>query len=224
MGPRIVDMADGEDLDMFCEYDYLFKIVLVGNAGVGKTNLLARFIKREFDLESKSTIGVEFATQCVKVDGRIVKAQIWDTAGQEKWNAITSAYYRGALGAMIVYDITKVLSYEKCEWWLRQLRDYNNDQNMVILLVGNKFDLDNIRSVSTHEAKAFADKHNLGFVETSALDLTNVKTAFNYLLTEIYDNVVLKKEVLGRKLARQESWQINERVQDTFTSSCCYTG
>ena len=216
-------MENGEELELFCEYDYLFKIVLVGNAGVGKTNLLARFIKREFDLESKSTIGVEFATQCVKIDGKVIKAQIWDTAGQEKWNSITSAYYRGALGAMIVYDITKVSSYEKCEWWLNQLRNYNLDPNMVIILVGNKFDLHNIRSVPTDEAKAFADKHKMVFIETSALDATNVKTAFNYLLTEIYDNVVLSKEIHGGSVERKESWQINSRVQDTGSGSCCNT-
>ena len=155
------------------------------------------------------------------MDGKIIKAQIWDTAGQEKWNAITSAYYRGALGAMIVYDITKVLSYDKCEWWLRQLRNYNTDPNMVIILVGNKFDLHNLRSVPTNEAKAFADKHNLAFVETSALDATNVKTAFNYLLTEIYDNVVLKKAILEGKVARKDSFSINGRVQDSITNSCC---
>ena len=93
MGPRIVDMSDGEDLEMFCEYDYLFKIVLVGNAGVGKTNLLARFIKREFDLESKSTIGVEFATQCVKVDGRTIQIGLWDTAGQDDYDRLRPLSY-----------------------------------------------------------------------------------------------------------------------------------
>ena len=122
---------------------------------------------------------------------------------------------------MIVYDITKVLSYDKCEWWLRQLRNYNSDPNMVIILVGNKFDLHNLRSVPTNEAKAFADKHNLAFVETSALDTTNVKTAFNYLLTEIYDNVVLKKAILEGKVARKDSFSINGRVQDSITNSCC---
>ena len=157
-----------------------------------------------------------------------MKAQIWDTAGQEKWNAITSAYYRGALGAMIVYDITKVLSYEKCEWWLRQLRNYNNDPNMVVVLVGNKFDLHPLRSVPTSEAKAFADKHNMAFVETSALDSTNVKTAFHYLLTEIYDNVVLKKEILEGNVSsvedfrNQKSFSLNgSAIKESITSTCC---
>lgn len=88
-------------------YDYLFKVVLIGDSGVGKSNLLSRFTRDEFCLESKSTIGVEFATRSVAVDGKTVKAQIWDTAGQERYRAITSAYYRGAVGALLVYDITK---------------------------------------------------------------------------------------------------------------------
>lgn len=88
-------------------YDYLFKVVLIGDSGVGKSNLLSRFTRNEFMLESKSTIGVEFATRSIQVDGKTIKAQIWDTAGQERYRAITSAYYRGAVGALLVYDITK---------------------------------------------------------------------------------------------------------------------
>ena len=90
-----------------CSYDYLFKVVLIGDSGVGKSNLLSRFTRNEFMLESKSTIGVEFATRSIQVDGKTIKAQIWDTAGQERYRAITSAYYRGAVGALLVYDITK---------------------------------------------------------------------------------------------------------------------
>lgn len=102
-------------------YDYLFKVVLIGDSGVGKSNLLSRFTRDEFCLESKSTIGVEFATRSVAVDGKTVKAQIWDTAGQERYRAITSAYYRGAVGALLVYDITKQGECEKVErCWLRK--------------------------------------------------------------------------------------------------------
>lgn len=95
-----------------CSYDYLFKVVLIGDSGVGKSNLLSRFTRNEFCSESKSTIGVEFATRSLEVDGKAVKAQIWDTAGQERYRAITSAYYRGAVGALLVYDVTK--SGEEC--------------------------------------------------------------------------------------------------------------
>eukprot|EP00614_Pseudopedinella_elastica_P006753 CAMPEP_0172594428 /NCGR_PEP_ID=MMETSP1068-20121228/13813_1 /TAXON_ID=35684 /ORGANISM="Pseudopedinella elastica, Strain CCMP716" /LENGTH=133 /DNA_ID=CAMNT_0013392443 /DNA_START=47 /DNA_END=449 /DNA_ORIENTATION=- len=90
------------------EYDYLFKVVLIGDSGVGKSNLLSRFTRNEFSLESKSTIGVEFATKSIQTEGKTIKAQIWDTAGQERYRAITSAYYRGAVGALLIYDIRSV--------------------------------------------------------------------------------------------------------------------
>jgi len=170
------------------EYDYLFKVVLIGDSGVGKSNLLSRFTRNEFNLESKSTIGVEFATRSIQVEGKIVKAQIWDTAGQERYRAITSAYYRGAIGALLVYDIAKHVTYENVERWLRELRDHA-DQNNVIMLVGNKSDLRHLRAVPTEEATAYAERNQLSFIETSALDSTNVEKAFTNILTEIYKSV-----------------------------------
>ncbi|KAG9343662.1 hypothetical protein JZ751_013833 [Albula glossodonta] len=109
-------------------------VVLIGDSGVGKSNLLSRFTRNEFNLESKSTIGVEFATRSIQVDGKTIKAQIWDTAGQERYRAITSAYYRGAVGALLVYDIAKHLTYENVERWLKELRDHA-DNNIVIMLI-----------------------------------------------------------------------------------------
>ncbi|KNC96857.1 small GTP-binding protein domain [Spizellomyces punctatus DAOM BR117] len=167
------------------EYDYLFKVVLIGDSGVGKSNLLGRFTRNEFNLESKSTIGVEFATRSINVDGKVIKAQIWDTAGQERYRAITSAYYRGAVGALLVYDIAKQQTYENVNRWLKELRDHA-DTNIVIMLVGNKSDLKYARAVPTEEAKQFATENGLSFIETSALDATNVELAFQKILTEIY--------------------------------------
>jgi len=168
------------------KYDYLFKVVLIGDSGVGKSNLLSRFTRNEFNLESKSTIGVEFATRSIQTeDNKTIKSQIWDTAGQERYRAITSAYYRGAVGALLVYDIAKHVTYENVERWLKELRDHA-DSNIVIMLVGNKSDLRHLRAVPTEEAKAFAEKNNLSFIETSALDSTNVEAAFQNILTEIY--------------------------------------
>uniref|UniRef100_A0A3Q2YIB6 small monomeric GTPase n=1 Tax=Hippocampus comes TaxID=109280 RepID=A0A3Q2YIB6_HIPCM len=158
------------------------KFVLIGDSGVGKSNLLSRFTRNEFNLESKSTIGVEFATRSLQVDGKTIKAQIWDTAGQERYRAITSAYYRGAVGALLVYDIAKHLTYENVERWLKELRDHA-DNNIVIMLVGNKSDLRHLRAVPTDEARAFAEKNTLSFIETSALDSTNVEEAFKNILT-----------------------------------------
>merc|ERR1712065_134801 len=117
-------------------------------------------------------IGVEFATRSVSVDGKVIKAQIWDTAGQGRYRAITSAYYRGAVGALVVYDIAKHMTYENVERWLKELKDHA-DTNIVIMLVGNKCDLRHLRAVPTEEARAFSEKHGLSFIETSALDSTN---------------------------------------------------
>lgn len=173
------------------EYDYLFKVVLIGDSGVGKSNLLSRFTRNEFCLESKSTIGVEFATRTLQVEGKTIKAQIWDTAGQERYRAITSAYYRGALGAILVYDITKPISFENTSRWLKELRNHA-DSNIVIMLVGNKTDLKHLRGVASEDAQSFAEREGLSFVETSALEAINVENAFQMVLGEIY-RIISKK-------------------------------
>ncbi|XP_075015845.1 ras-related protein Rab-11A isoform X1 [Calonectris borealis] len=188
------------------EYDYLFKVVLIGDSGVGKSNLLSRFTRNEFNLESKSTIGVEFATRSIQVDGKTIKAQIWDTAGQERYRAITSAYYRGAVGALLVYDIAKHLTYENVERWLKELRDHA-DSNIVIMLVGNKSDLRHLRAVPTDEARAFAEKNGLSFIETSALDSTNVEAAFQTILTGVRERVRLGVCVTG--VSRSDPLRLN---------------
>ncbi|KAK4467865.1 hypothetical protein MN116_008784 [Schistosoma mekongi] len=170
------------------EYDYLFKIVLIGDSGVGKSNLLSRFTRDTFALESKSTIGVEFATRNVNIDGKIIKAQIWDTAGQERYRAITSAYYRGAVGALLVYDVCKLQSFRNLDNWLKELQDHA-EKNIVVMLVGNKCDLRHLRNVKTEDASLFAQQYGLSFIETSALDSTNVEEAFCQILQAIYNIV-----------------------------------
>lgn len=167
------------------EYDYLYKVVLIGDSGVGKSNLLSRFTRNEFNLETKSTIGVEFATRSIQTEGKTIKAQIWDTAGQERYRAITSAYYRGAVGALLVHDISKHATFKNVERWLQELRE-NADRNIVIMLVGNKSDLRHLREVPTEEAREFSERNKLSFIETSALDSSNVELAFQNILTEIY--------------------------------------
>ncbi|XP_048138102.1 ras-related protein Rab11D [Rhodamnia argentea] len=175
------------------EYDYLFKLVLIGDSGVGKSNLLSRFTRNEFNLESKSTIGVEFATKSLNLDGKVVKAQIWDTAGQERYRAITSAYYRGAVGALLVYDVTRHATFENVGRWLRELRDHT-DPNIVVMLIGNKSDLRHLVAVPLEDGKSFAENESLYFMETSALDATNVEAAFAEVLSQIY-RIVSKKAV-----------------------------
>ncbi|KAM1601426.1 hypothetical protein ACFXTN_023750 [Malus domestica] len=175
------------------EYDYLFKLVLIGDSGVGKSNLLSRFTRNEFNLESKSTIGVEFATKTLTVYSKLIKAQIWDTAGQERYRAITSAYYRGAVGALLVYDVTRHATFENVARWLKELRNHT-DPNIVVMLIGNKSDLRHLVAVSKEDGKSFAERESLYFMETSALEATNVESAFTQVLTQIY-RVVSKRAV-----------------------------
>ncbi|AEO61575.1 hypothetical protein MYCTH_2140896 [Thermothelomyces thermophilus ATCC 42464] len=209
------------------EYDFLFKVVLIGDSGVGKSNLLSRFTRNEFNLDSKSTIGVEFATRSIQIDGKTIKAQIWDTAGQERYRAITSAYYRGAVGALLVYDISKSLSFENVTRWLKELRDHA-DSNIVIMLVGNKTDQRHLRAVPTEDGKNFASENGLSFIETSALEATNVDLAFQNILTSIYQIVSSKSLAeegadVGKKFDPREGNNISlsQEGAKKEDKSCC---
>ncbi|WOL04722.1 hypothetical protein Cni_G13444 [Canna indica] len=182
------------------EYDYLFKIVLIGDSGVGKSNILSRFTRNEFCLDSKSTIGVEFATRTLEIEGKTIKAQIWDTAGQERYRAITSAYYRGAVGALLVYDITKKQTFDNVQRWLRELRDHA-DSNIIVMMVGNKSDLKHLRAVSDTEGQTFAEKEGLSFLETSALESLNVEKAFQTVLSEIF-HIINRKALAAQEAAK----------------------
>ncbi|KAF3337325.1 ras-related protein RABA2a-like protein [Carex littledalei] len=211
------------------EYDYLFKVVLIGDSGVGKSNLLSRFTRNEFCLESKSTIGVEFATRTLQVEGRVIKAQIWDTAGQERYRAITSAYYRGALGAVLVYDVSKPSTFDNIARWLKELRDHA-DPNIRIMLIGNKTDLKHLRAVATEDAQGYAEKEELSYIETSALDATNVEAAFQMILGDIY-RTISKKPISGLEEANGKTNGVKEGKTidvsaaegDGTKKSCCST-
>ncbi|XP_077599350.1 ras-related protein Rab-25-like [Stigmatopora nigra] len=177
-------------------YNFVFKVVLIGESGVGKSNLLTRFTKNEFNHDSRTTIGVEFSTRTVQLENSTIKMQVWDTAGLERYRAITSAYYRGAVGALLVYDISKHLTYESAERWLKELYDHA-DPHIVVMLVGNKSDLVDLRTVPAEEAKAFAESKGLMYMETSALDSTNVEAAFIDVLTAIHRKVASREVTRG---------------------------
>ncbi|KAK9725857.1 hypothetical protein RND81_05G174100 [Saponaria officinalis] len=206
--------------------EYLFKIVIIGDSGVGKSNLLSRYSRNEFSLHSKATIGVEFQTQSIELDGKEVRAQIWDTAGQERFRAVTSAYYRGAVGALVVYDITRRTSFDSVTRWLEELNTHS-DTTVAKMLVGNKYDLDDIRAVSIDEGKILAEEHGLFFMETSAKDSTNVKTAFEMVIKEIYSSVsrkVLNSDSYKSQLSMKRVSLVNgdKSKPDEGVTSCCY--
>lgn len=196
------------------QYDFIWKVVLVGDSGVGKTNLLSRFTRNEFNAESKTTIGVEFATRNVQIRGKTVRAQIWDTAGQERYRAITSVYYRGAVGALVLYDITKPATFENLDKWISELKEHA-DPCVCIMIVGNKTDLRSQRVVSTEDGRLLAEKYRYSFIETSALDASNVGEAFNNLLVDIFNiqTEAEKSDSTSRIVPQENKGQLNQASQ-----------
>jgi len=158
-------------------YDYLFKFIIIGDAACGKSCILHRFIDDKFKKESTHTIGVEFGSKIIEVGGQHVKLQIWDTAGQERLRSVTRSYYRGAAGAVLVYDITSRESYNHVNSWLEDARALANP-DIAIVLVGNKIDLASEREVTFMEASRFAQENDLIFLETSALTGEGVQEVF----------------------------------------------
>jgi len=165
--------------------DVLYKVVVIGDSGVGKSNLITRFTQGRFTKDSKPTIGVEFGAKSIEHEGITIKGQIWDTAGQERFRAISAAYYRGANGALICYDITNPESFQNLNKWFKEIEN-QGENGCINILIGNKCDLAHLRQVDTEEARKFAEKHNVSFLETSAANDTNVELAFTSLLKEIY--------------------------------------
>lgn len=169
-------------------YAYLFKYIIIGDTGVGKSCLLLQFTDKRFQPVHDLTIGVEFGARMINIENRQVKLQIWDTAGQESFRSITRSYYRGAAGALLVYDITRRETFNHLTRWLEEARQ-NANANMVIMLIGNKLDLEHRRAVSFEEGKKFADENDLIFLETSAKTARNVEQAFGSTAEKIYSNI-----------------------------------
>jgi Ras-related protein Rab-11A len=165
--------------------NFKFKLIIVGDSGVGKTNLINRFAANQFNINSKSTIGVEFVYKTLKINNDIIKVEIWDTAGQERYKAITSAYYKGAKGAIIVYDITSEESFNNIEMWIQEVKAKALN-NLQIMIIGNKSDLSKYRKVSLDKGVEKAKILDVHFFEASALDQTNVNEAFKCLIKEMY--------------------------------------
>jgi len=169
---------------MQAEYDYLFKLLLIGDSGVGKSCLLLRFADDTYTESYISTIGVDFKIRTIDLDAKTIKLQIWYTAGQERFRTITSSYYRGAHGIIVVYDTTDLESFNNVKQWLHEIDRYASE-NVNKLLVGNKSDLTSKRAVSFDQAKEFADSLGIEFIETSAKNSTNVEKAFMMMASQI---------------------------------------
>jgi len=200
------------------EYDYLFKLLLIGDSGVGKSCLLLRFADHTYTESYISTIGVDFKIRTIDLDGKTIKLQIWDTAGQERFRTITSSYYRGAHGIIVVYDVTDTESFNNVKQWLNEIDRYACE-NVNKLLVGNKCDLVSKKAVDYETAKDFADKLNIPFLETSAKNATNVEKAFLTMAAEIKNSLANQPSV---KIGQKQTVDVGG--QDiSHSSGCCWT-
>ena len=168
------------------EYDMMVKVIIIGDSGVGKTNIMSKFLKNKFMEESKATVGVEFGSKLFDLNGHKIKAQIWDTAGQEKYKSITGAYFKGSKGALVVYDITQKSTYESLEKWVNDLKSAG-DPKITIILIGNKSDLEENRQVTKEQGEEKAKSFGCAFLETSALSGDNIDKAFNMMVKEIFE-------------------------------------
>ena len=174
------------------EYSMIFKMILIGDSGVGKTNILNRYVNNTFSETTKSTVGVELGTKVEEYNNTKIKVQIWDTAGQERYKSITKTYYKGAKGAFIVYDITNKDTFKNVDKWIQDLREFGED-DAAILIVGNKSDLEEKREVTTEEVKKKAEIYKMAYCETSALKSKNIDYAFQTLIKLVAEKMEKNK-------------------------------
>merc|ERR1711908_137923 len=167
-------------------YDMLIKLLLIGDSGVGKSCLLCRYSDDVFNSNFITTIGIDFKIRTIELDGKKIKLQVWDTAGQERFRTITQAYYRGAMGILLVYDVTDEKSWSNIRGWMRNIEQHANTE-VVKVLLGNKCDMTNKSAVSTEDGEALAAEYGIEFFETSAKEKINVDQAFTRMAKLIKD-------------------------------------
>lgn len=224
METPLLDLKDYNELE-----DYSFKIVIVGDAGVGKSNILTRFINNEFNMESKATVGVELSTKAYKIKDKVVKVHLWDTAGQERYKSVTAAYYKGAKGAMIVYDVTRPETFNNVDKWFNEIREYG-EKNVTLMLIGNKSDLKHLRTIDTSKALEKATTLGVPVMETSALDASGVEDSFKKLILgiyyfnflEVYGSAMknINEEVRNENINQGKSLKVNENKTEE-KGGCC---
>ena len=207
-------------------YQYIFKLILIGSSGVGKSCILQRYMKHTFEESYKCTIGVDFLMKSVIVNGQTVKLQLWDTAGQEKYKSMVSSYYRGANVALIVFDITNRPSFEALPLWIENFYK-NGPEQKNIILIGNKKDLEDQRQITQEEAEAFSETNNMIYFETSAKEGDNIDYVFNYAaekLLEFYGGNN-NAAILKRQMAPNNEIQSNNfkelRIEESHKKGCC---
>jgi small GTP-binding protein len=193
------------------------KTVIVGDSGVGKTSILFRFVNQTFQNEVPSTLGVEFMSKVIDIDSRTLEVQLWDTAGQELFRSVTRGYYRGAIGAFVVFDLTNRESFTNLPQWITDLQSTAR-RDVVIVVLGNKADLVESRDVTKFEAEEFAKRSNVGYFETSAKTGDNIENAIMKCLEGI-NQIIEAGKFDGR--ANTETFVLNDEVKETKQDGCC---
>ena len=214
------------------DFNYLLKYIIIGDSAVGKSNILTQYVYEKFSEEFQSTLGVEFAAKNAVIDNKIYRIQIWDTAGAESFRSITRAYYKNTVCAFIVYDITKRETFENVQVWLDDIKN-QCPQTVLLVLVGNKLDLENERQISYEEGESFAQKNNMYFFETSAktgvnienLFLKSVETINERIQEDFYDlstgncGIKIGNEVNSDNIVLNKE---NVTKSDNNGGKCCY--
>jgi len=199
---------------------YKFKIIIVGDSGVGKTNLVKRFTQNSFNLNSQATVGVEFFSNQYFINDKLFKVEIWDTAGQERYKSITAAYYKGASGAIIVYDVTNKATFNNIERWYNEIKEFAL-KDIQIMLVGNKTDLEEKRVISTEMSQDKAADLIVPVMETSALNASNVKEAFHLMIKQIYNVIIGNLNDKEENLNMNNEYNTIDYGIDINKKKCC---
>ncbi|PVU95149.1 hypothetical protein BB561_002030 [Smittium simulii] len=203
-------------------YDFLIKLLLIGDSGVGKSCLLLRFSDDSFTPSFITTIGIDFKIRTIELDGKRIKLQIWDTAGQERFRTITTAYYRGAMGILLVYDVTDERSFNNIKNWIRNVEQHASE-GVNTILIGNKCDMEDRRTVDAERGKQLASEYGLSFLETSAKANINVDEAFFSLARDIKKRIIDSAEENAK--ANKENIHGNININDSGDSGakngCC---
>ncbi|KAM3142165.1 hypothetical protein pb186bvf_005819 [Paramecium bursaria] len=201
------------------DFDWLAKVIIIGDSGVGKTNILSQFCEQKFSVTHTATLGVDFKVKTIDVEGKKIKLQVWDTAGQERFKTITKTYYKGSHGVILTYSVIDKQSYDNVENWLRSILE--NTQDVHIILVGNKCDKTEERQVSFQEGERIAKNYSIPFFETSARSGQNIKETFDLLGKKIKDTLV--KRQLEDNQNQEQGQQIrgDKKQSGGKKEACC---
>ena len=206
------------------KYDYIFKLILIGSSGVGKTSILQRYIQKIFNDDYTCTIGVDFFMKSMKIDDKLIKLQLWDTAGTEKFKSITTGYYRGANAAFIVFDLTSRKSFENVSEWIENYYKYSNpDYERHVILIGNKSDLKNERIITENEIDDFVKLNKIKYFETSAKNGENIEDTFLFIAEKLMKDADEKGILYNEKSGNINDQNLkNNAVDINGGNRCCF--